>query len=252
MNMYRSIVLTVGLGLAAAQTGAQAAEIKVLCSNGLREVMEVLAHEFEHTRHHKLTISYGLAAAYKRQIDGGEAFDLTVLTPLLIDDLIKQGKVVADSRAVIARSGMGIMVKNGAPKPDIATADAFRRTLREAKAIVYPREGASGLYFVGLIDRLAMTDEVKPRLKPMPNGAAVVESVAKTDGEIGILPVSEILPVRNVDLVGPFPQDVQGYIVMTAGVSADAKQAAAARELIQFLLAPTALPVIKAKGMEPG
>jgi molybdate transport system substrate-binding protein len=150
---------------------AQAAEIWVLCSNGLREVMEVLVPQFERASGHKLNITFGLASAFKRQIDGGEAFDLTVLTPPLIDDLIKQAKVVADTRTVIARSGMGLLTKKGAPKPDISTADAFKRTLTNAKSITYPSEGASGIYFVGLIDRLAWPSLTG--LKPVPNTAAV-------------------------------------------------------------------------------
>jgi len=254
MKTRRTICLAFALGLplALAPMKAQAAEIRLLCSNGLREVMEVLAPQFERASGHKLIISFGLAAAFKRQIDAGEAFDMTVLTPPLIDDLIKQGRVVADTRAVIARSGMGLLTRKGGPKPDIATADAFKRTLVNAKSITYPSEGASGIYFVALLDRLAMAETLKPKLKPVPNAAAVEATIVKSEAEIGILPLSEILPEHGVELIGPFPAEVQGYIVMTAAVSANAKQAGPARELIKHLTAPAAVPTIKAKGMEPG
>ena len=254
MKLHRIMCLALGLALpfALAPVSAQAAEIRLLCSNGLREVMEVLAPQFERASGHKLVISFGLAAAFKRQIDAGEVFDMTVLTPPLIDDLIKQGRVVADTRAVIARSGMGLLTRKGAPKLDIATTDAFQRTLVNAKSITYPSEGASGIYFVGLIDRLAMADKLKSKLKPVPNAAAVEATIAKSEAEIGILPLSEILPEHGVELIGPFPAEVQGYIVMTAAVSANAKQAGPARELIKHLTAPAAVPVIKAKGMEQG
>jgi molybdate transport system substrate-binding protein len=254
MKLNRMICFVFGLGLpfAAAQTSAQAAEIRLLCSNGLREVMLELVPQFERASGHKLNVSYGLAAAFKRQIEAGEAFDLAVLTPPLIDDLIKQGKVVADTRAVIARSGMGLMTRKGGPKPDISTADAFKRALLNAKSITYPSEGASGLYFVGLMDRLALAEPLKPKLKIVPNGAAVEALIEKGEAELGILPVSEILPLHGADLIGPFPAEVQGYIIMTAGVGTSAKQAGPARDLIKHLMAPGALPVIKAKGMEPG
>src|SRR5437867_12677730 len=123
METRRMIALTFALGLpfVLAPLSVQAAEIRLLCSNGLREVMEVLAPQFERASGHKLVISFGLAAAFKRQIDTGEAFDLTVLTPPLIDDLIKQGRVVADTRTVIARSGMGLLTRKGGQKPDLAT-----------------------------------------------------------------------------------------------------------------------------------
>jgi molybdate transport system substrate-binding protein len=259
MTTRRVMCLAMGLALPfvvapmrLATTSAEAAEIRVLCSNGLREVMEVLVPQFERASGHKLNITFGLAAAFKRQIDGGEAFDLTVLTPPLIDDLIKQAKVVADTRTVIARSGMGLLTKKGAPKPDISTADAFKRTLTNAKSITYPSEGASGIYFVGLIDRLAMAESLKPRLKPVPNAAAVEATIVKGEAELGILPVSEIIPEHGVELIAPFPPEVQGYIVMTAAVSASARQAGPARDLIKFLTAPAAAPVIKEKHMEPG
>jgi molybdate transport system substrate-binding protein len=254
MKLNRTTWLALGLGLALnlGPVDARAAEIRMLCSNGLREVMEALVPQFEKASGHKLNITFGLAAAFKRQIDAGEAFDLTVLTPPLIDDLIKQSKVVADTRTVIARSGMGLLTKTGGPKPDISTADAFKRTLTNAKSITYPSEGASGIYFVGLIDRLAMAETLKPKLKPVPNAAAVEATITKGEAELGILPVSEIIPEHGVELIAPFPQAVQGYIVMTAAVSANAKQAGPARDLVKFLTAPAAAPTIKEKHMEPG
>jgi len=150
MKLHRVIGLAIGLTLPVAlgSFSAQAAEIRVLCSNGLREVMEALLPQFEKASGHKLNITFGLAAAFKRQIDAGEAFDLTVLTPPLIDDLIKNAKVVADSRTVVARAGMGLLTRKGGPRPDIGNSEAFKRALLQAKSIAYPSEGASGVYFV--------------------------------------------------------------------------------------------------------
>jgi len=229
---------------------ADAAEIRVLCSNGLKAVMEELAPQFERATGHKVVVRYGLAAGFKQQIEGGEPFDLAVLTPPLIDDLIKQGKMAGDSRAVIARTGLGIMIRAGARKPDVRTTEAFKRALVESKSIAFAKEGASGVAFTALIERLGMADALKPKLKPTSTGEEVNDLVVRGGAEFGVLPLSEILAVRGAELGGMFPADVQTYIVMASAVSSGAKQGAAARDLIKFLMAPAALSTIKAKGME--
>ena len=242
-------------GLAAAAIGAggaQAAEIKVLCSNGLREVLAELRPDFERSSGHKLVVTYGLAAAFKQQIDAGERFDVAVLTPALLDEVIKQGKVLGDSRAIIARAGIGLAIRAGAPRPDIASADAFKRTLLGAKSIAYAKAGQSGVYFAGLLTRLGIADEMKPKSRQQATGVQVGEAVAKGEAELGVLPISEILPVKGVELLGPFPADVRSYVVMAAGVSAAAGDRKAASDLVKFLQAPAHAPMIKAKAMEPG
>ena len=229
---------------------ASAAEIKILCSNGIKAVMEELAPQFERATKHKVVISYGLSAALKRQIEAGEPFDIAILTPPLIDDLVKQGKIAGDTRTVLARSGMALAIRAGAPKPDIRTTDALKRTLLESKSIAYAKEGASGVFFVELVQRLGLTDGLKSKITLTTTGAEVGASVARGDAQLGVLPVSEILPVHGVEVLGTFPADVQGYVVMVAGVSPKTTQSVAAKELIEFLTAPAALPVIKKKGME--
>jgi molybdate transport system substrate-binding protein len=241
-------------GLAAASVvmgSAQAAELKVLCSNGLRAVMQELAPEFETASGHRLTVHYGLAAAFKQQIDAGETFDVLVLTPPLLDDAIKRGLVVGDTRTVIARAGIGLAIRQGAARPDIGSADAFRHTLLDAKSIAYATEGASGSYFVGLIGRLGLTEALSAKLKPQKTGIEVGNAVAGGEVELAVLPISEILPVHGAEVLGPFPAEVQSYVVMTAGVSAAAKDRDAAAALIRFLKDPKVLPVLAKKGMEP-
>lgn len=229
---------------------ADAAEITVLCSNGLKTVMEDLAPKFERATGHKVIVKFGLAAVFKQQIEAGEPFDVAVLTPPLIDDLIKQGKVTADTRAVIARTGLGILIRAGARKPDLGTGEAFKRALLDAKSIAYAKEGASGVYFAGLIQRLGIAEALKSKISPTATAEEVGKVVTGGQVELGVLPLSEILPVRGAELGGMFPAEVQSYIVMTAGVSSSARQSNAAKDLIKFLMAPAALPVIKAKGME--
>jgi molybdate transport system substrate-binding protein len=168
----------------------------------------------------------------------------------LIDDLIKQGKIAGDTRTTLARSGMALAIRAGAPRPDIRTTDALKRTLLASKSIAYAREGASGVFFAELVQKLDLAEALKPKIKLTTTGAEVGEAVARGEAALGVLPVSEILPVAGAEVLGTFPADVQGYVVMVAGVSPSAAQTAAAKELITFLTAPAALPVIKKKGME--
>jgi molybdate transport system substrate-binding protein len=250
-SLAAAVALAIATTLATAGDG-RAAEIKVLCSNGFHAVMVVLGPQYEKATGHKLVVSYGLAAVLGRQIEAGESFDLAILAPPQIDGLIKQNKIAADTRRVLAKSGMGVMVRTGAPKPDVSTVDAFKQTLLAAKSIAFPPEGQSGIYLVGLIERLGLTEALKDKLKRIANGPLTGETVAKGEAEIGITPIGELLAVKGVSLVGPLPPEVQNYIVQTAGISPGAAQGAAARDFLKFLAAPENIPVIIEKGMEPG
>jgi molybdate transport system substrate-binding protein len=244
------IIATLFLFLLFQSNIANAAEIQVLCSNGLKAVMEDLAPQFEKATGHKVVVKFGLAAGFKQQIESGTVFDVAVLTPPMIDDLIKQGRMAADSRAVIARTGLGIMIRAGARKPDVRDTEAFKRSLLGAKSIAFAKEGASGVAFAATIEKLGIAANLKTKLKPTASGEEVNDLVVRGDAEYGILPLSEILAVKGAELGGMFPANVQTYIIMATAVSSNAKQAVPARDLIKFLIAPAALPVIKAKGME--
>ena len=248
----RFLKMAAAAAIAAMATSVQAADIKVICSNGFQAVMHELGPQYERATGHKLVVSYGLAAVLGKEIEGGEAFDLTILAPPQIDALIRQGKIAADSRVVLARSGIGVMVRSGAPKPDISTVDAFKRALLDAKSIAFPPQGQSGIYLTGLIERLGLTEALKTKMMPIANGPLTGETVAKGEAEIGITPIGELLAVKGVALVGPLPPQVQNYIVQTAGVSTTAVQGAAARDFLKFLMAPANVHVIAEKGMEPG
>jgi molybdate transport system substrate-binding protein len=221
-------------------------------SNGIKAVMQELVPRFEQATRHKVTVRFGLSAALKRQIEAGEPFDIAILTPPLIDDLIKQGKIAGDTRATLARSGMALAIRAGAAKPDIRTTDALKRTLLASKSISYAREGAGGVFFAELVQKLDLADALKSKIKLTTTGEEVGASVARGEAELGVLPASEILTLPGVEVLGPFPGEVRGYVVMVAGVSPGAAQSAAAKELINFVMAPAALPVIKKRGMERG
>jgi molybdate transport system substrate-binding protein len=248
---FAAVVAAVGLlGTLAVPQAATAAEIRVLCSVALKAVAEELFPQFEKSTNHKVVVEFALAATQKRKAEAGEPFDLIVVTPAMIDDLIKQGKVAADTRSVVARSGLALVIKAGARRPDIGTVDALKRTLLDAKSITYTKEGASGVLFAGVIQKLGIADALAPKTQYTSAGEEASANVVSGRAELGVLPVSEILPVKGAEVGGVFPGETQQYIVMAAGVSAQAAQGAAARDLLKFLMAPSALPVLKAKGME--
>jgi molybdate transport system substrate-binding protein len=247
------ISTAVGLGLfaiVASATSPLAAEIKVISTIGVKSAVEELAPQFEKKTGHKLAITFGVANALKREIEAGETFDLAIMTAVVADDLIKQGKLVAATRTNVARGGIGIAVRAGAPKPDISTVDALKRALLETKSITYAKQGGSGIYFAGLLERLGIAEAMRPKTRY--GGGNVAEVVAAGEAEMAVQLITELISVRGVELVGPLPAEVQNYIVLTAGVGTEAKEAAGAKEFLQFLTAPAAAPVYTSKGLEPG
>lgn len=227
-----------------------AAAINVLASNGVAGILRELGPAFERSTERRLAFDFDAAAILKQKIQDGAAFDIAILTAAIADDLIKAGKLVAATRADIARSGVGVAVRAGAPEPDIGTTEAIRRTLLEAKSVAYTTQGASGRYFAALLEKLGIAEQVKAKAKTMPSGI-IGELVATGEAELAVQQISELMTVSGIELLGPVPPELQSYTTFTAAVSTSAKKPAAARVLIKFLTAPDALPAIKAKGMEP-
>jgi molybdate transport system substrate-binding protein len=247
----KTVIRTVAFFLAfALATSARAADIKVFCTNGVKAVVEELLPQFERTTGNKVVISYEPSTQIKKRIDAGEPFDLAMMTTALIDAEIKAGKLQFESRRFVARSGLGLSIRSGAKKPDVATVDAFKKTLLGAKSITYATQGASAAPFEALVAKLGIESQVKPKYNLRPTASQVGEAVASGAAEIGVAPVSEILPVKGVDLVGPFPKDVQSYVEITAAAGTSAKEKEAANKLIAFIVSPTNAALIKAKGME--
>ena len=248
--------------LAAASLGAtvllshgfetMAAEIKVIAALPVTAVFKELGPQFERDTGHKVITKFAPIAGVKRDIDAGEAFDLAISTTSAIDDWIGRGKLVAATRAPVAYAGLGVGVRAGAPKPDIGSVETFKRTLLNAKSVAHGAESESAAYFKGLFERLGITEEMKPKLKPVVGGGIVVKSVASGEVEIGVATVPIIVAAPGVELVGPLPAELQTYISFTAGVSTGAKEPATAQALIKFLSSPAAVAVIKEKGMHPG
>jgi len=238
--------------LLAAPLALQAAEIKVMSSNALKPVLEELVPQFEKSSEHKVALTLGTAAELKVAIEKGAPFDVAIGTAAGIDDLAKQGKVDADTKAALARSGVGVAVKKGAPKPDISTTEGFKKALLDAKSIAFVEQGNSGIYLKTLFVRLGIADQIKDKLKPLPASNPAAHAVANGEAEIGMTQISEILPYPGADLVGPLPADIQLTTVFSAGVAADSKDAAAAKAFLAFLNSSAANAVKKAKGLDPG
>src|SRR5712691_3056232 len=229
---------------------AGAADIKVLSTQATEEAYRELMPQFEKTSGHKVTTIFTGTLDANKRLAAGETYDLLIMSGPSIDEHIKGGKVVAGSRVDLAKSGVGIGVKAGAPKPDIGTVEALKKTLLAARSIGYST-GPSGIYVIGLFQRMGIADEIKGKLKQTPTGVFVGSIIANGEAEIGFQQVSELSHFAGVDYVGPLPADIQQYTMFATGILAGAKDAEAAKALVKFITAPAAAAAFKKRGMEP-
>jgi molybdate transport system substrate-binding protein len=232
---------------------AQAAEVKVLTSVALTSALDELAPIFEKESGNKLMIEYSLIAALRKRILDGETGDVIMLSRPVMEELQKQGKFAGDL-VNVAGTPVSIVARAGAPKPDIGSVDALKRTLLNARSIVYAdpaKGGASGVYFAKVLDRLGIAEQMKSKTTLVP-GAQAAEVVAKGEAELGVGQASEIVPVHGAQLVGPLPGEFASTTAFTAAIGAGSKSAEAAKTLIKFLTGPEAAPRLKANGFEPG
>jgi molybdate transport system substrate-binding protein len=225
-------------------------EIRVLSTHAALDVLNELGPKFERASGHRLSFGYDPAAAVKRQIENGAAFDVAIVTRPVFDALAEHGHILPETRADIGRSGLGVAGRQGAPKPDIATVDAFKRALLAAKSIVRSKEGTSGLYFEKLLGRLGIAEAMRGKIVMGPSGR-VAELVARGEADMAVQQIAELLPVTGADFVGPFPPELQLYSVFSAGVATAAKDRAAARAFIDTLTTPAAVALFKAAGLDP-
>jgi molybdate transport system substrate-binding protein len=247
--MHR-IILALAVGIAC--TNAQAADVKILTTGAIKAVVLEVVPEFEKETGHKAIVDNDTAGALAKRIDGGEAFDLVVITPGILNDLAKKGKVVGDTRVNVARVGVGVVVKEGAPLPDVSNVEAFKRALIAAKTVAYidpASGGSSGIYLTGLFDKLGIAGDIKPKAK-LKQGGHVADLIASGEAELGLHQISEILAVKGVKFVGALPAEIQNYTTYGAAVGTEAKQPDAARALMKLLTGPAAEGVLKARGME--
>ena len=240
---------------AIAAARAQAPAIKVLMSGAFTAAFTELAPEFERTAGSRIETRYGGSMGNSpdtipNRLARGESADVVILAAAALDDLIAHGRVVAGSRVDLARSSIGVAVRAGAPKPDISTVEALKRTLLQAKSIAYS-SSASGVYLSSeLFPSLGIADQIAAKSRRVESGP-VGEVVARGDAELGFQQISELRPVKGLDIVGPLPAGAQRVTVFSAGIVAGAKQPDAARRLIAFLSSAAAGPAIRKSGMDP-
>jgi molybdate transport system substrate-binding protein len=230
---------------------ASAAEIKVLSTQATEQAYRELVPQFERATGHKVTTIFTGTLDADKRLAAGEAYDLLIMSGPSIDEHLKDGKLLTGSRVDLAKSGVGVGVKAGAPKPDIHTTDALRKTILGAKSIGYST-GPSGLYVLKLFQRLGVADQVKPKLKQTATGVFVGSIIASGDVEIGFQQVSELGQYPGVDFVGPLPADVQELTVFSSGIMRSAKQADAARAWVRYLTGPEAAQAFTRRGPQPG
>jgi molybdate transport system substrate-binding protein len=215
-------------------------------------VLKEIGPQFEVSSGYKITVVTDIAATLADRIIGGESFDIFIGPPVQMDRLVKANRVNADSRISIAHSGIGVAVRAGAPKPDISSLGAFKRALLNARSIGYlKQDGTSGAYLHLVFDRLQIADAIKAKVV-RPQTDIVSELVAKGEIELGLVVITQITTTTGVDLVGPIPHEIQSYVRWSGAVSTSSTAPQVAKELLNFLTGPTALPVLKAQGMEPG
>lgn len=240
--------------LAQAATG-EAAEIKLLSAFGIMAVVEDLGPKFERASGHKLMITFATFTGIVKRIQDEETADVVIIPHQGIDGFVKSGKVAPENVTVVARAGIGVAVRKGAPKPDISSPEALKRALLNAKSVAYPNPelgGPTGVHFDKMLDRLGIGNEIRAKrvFPKTPGGAEVGGLVASGEAEIGAHQIQELMPVAGIEVVGPLPNDLQNVYFFSAAIMTGAKNVAASKELINFLRTPGAAVVIKAKGMD--
>jgi len=260
--MMRTIPLLAGtLALVTGVLTAEvnAAEVKVLSAGAMRGVLQELAPAFETASGHKLKIDYATAGVVEQKVAADDEIDVAILTKPRVDKLVREAKIVGGTTKTLASAQIGLAVKKGATKPDISSVEAFKRVLLNAKSVAYadPTTGATSGALAQAIEKLGISAELKPKTRLVSAGTAqgprVGEAVARSEAEIGIQPISELLEVEGIDVVGPLPAELQSPdLVYVAGAPYVSEQPIAAKALIDFLADPKAAAVYKAKGLQPG
>jgi molybdate transport system substrate-binding protein len=229
----------------------QAAELQVVAGGGITAALNEIAAMFERASGHKVVIRYGTAPELIKMATSGVPFDLGVVPRDVWKDAAARAQVTPGPTPEVARVGIGIAVRSGAAKPDISTTQALKQTLLRAQSVASIPASATGAQLVGIYERLGIADAMKAKTKAQPAPKQIVEAVANGDAELAVFGLNVLIDPR-LDIVGPFPADVQREVVYAAGVAANSKEPEVAKAFVAYLMSPPAIAVIKAKGMNPG
>jgi molybdate transport system substrate-binding protein len=250
-RLLLALALVAAPAAASPITVAHGAEVKVLTAGAMKQVVLALQPEFE-KRGHKLVVDNDTAGGLQKRIEGGEAFDLAVITPAALDQLAAKGKIDPATKTNLARVAIGVMVQPGARLPDISTVDAFKKALLEAKTVAYidpASGGSSGIYLEKLFEKMGIADAIRAKAK-LKRGGYVADLLVSGEAELGIHQISEIVPVKGVVLVGPLPVEIQNFTTYAGALSAQARDAAAAKDFLDLLAGPAGAAILRDKGMD--
>jgi molybdate transport system substrate-binding protein len=250
--MRRIAVHLLLLGMAAlTPVSALGAEITVIASNAAKEAVLELIPAFEKSSGHKVTMIWAGTEAITKRISGGEVVDVVLIAAPNIDKLISEKKIVEGSRTNIAKSGIGVAVRAGLPKPDISSGDAVKKAVLDAKSVAYS-SGPSGFYIAELLKKMGIAEHIKDKVKQTPSGVQVGEVVARGDADLGFQQISELLHVKGIHYLGPLPPEIQHLTIWSTGIHSAAPSPDAAKALVKYLSGPDAGTSIRKAGMEPG
>lgn len=244
----RSLFAVVGAVLACG--AVQAAEIKVISTRATEELYRELVPRFERATGHTVTTIFTGTLGVQERIAAGETYDVIIMVDSAIDDYIRSGRVVAGSRADIARASIGVGVRAGLPTPDIGSAEALKRALLAAKSIAYST-GPSGDYVIRMFQRLGIADALRPKLKQVPTTMLVADFIASGEADLGFQQTNELSHFPGVEYLGPLPPELQETTWRSGGIMTGARAPQAGKALLEFLSGPEAAPVIRKHGLDP-
>jgi molybdate transport system substrate-binding protein len=230
--------------------GAQAVEVRIIAGAAFAPALAELGPQFERDTGHKLVVKYGIAGTINQILDA-EAFDLAITSPASLDAATKRGKIAAAAPTTIARVGMAVGVRSGTAKPDISSVNAFKQALLNSKSVTFPPKGRVGIHLGKVFSDLGIADQMKDKIRPQQTVERVPLAVAAGEAELGFAPATVLLSASGVQVVGPFPAEIQNYIVYATGIGSAATQRDAAILLINYMTSPSATASLKAKGFEP-
>jgi molybdate transport system substrate-binding protein len=243
-----AVVLSLALSM---MTAAEAAELKLIAGGSLAGLFGELGPQFEKATGHTLAIHFDSTPNIIARVNSGTPFDAVVVPIDVFKDATAKGHFVSGSIIDIARVGYGVIVRAGAPKPDIATPDAFRKALLDAPSVASVPASAAGAYIAKVYERLGIGEEMKAKTRVQQAPTAIAPAVANGEAELGIF-LTSVFISPGVELVGPFPADLQQELAFTAAIAVDAKETGAAKALIDYLKTPAVIAMIKAAGMISG
>ncbi|WP_375776027.1 molybdate ABC transporter substrate-binding protein [Bradyrhizobium sp. ma5] len=249
-SRFNMAIIACGAMLMVFSGNLNAAELRVLTGGGMSVVWADIKPQFEEASGHKLEIFFGTTPNLIKEATSGKPFDIGVVPVEVMQDASARAKFVIGPTIDIAHVGIGVAVRSGAQRPDISTADALRATLLKARSIASIPESATGYSIAKVFDRLGITEPMKAKMRAQPDPAQVVATVAKGEAELGIFLIN-VLSAPGLEIVGPFPAELQQNVVYTAAVGSETKEAVAAKALIEYLKSPAAVSIIKSKGMNP-